>query len=341
MGSDPRAYLEEAHWLAGGIGWAVFPIHGKEPAHGGRGCLDATREPDGVEALWARAARRGVQVTGVGVATGAASGVWVLDIDGEEGEAALSDLVDEMEVPAGAARVWSPVQASTGRGRHLYFAEPADGVWMTVASGLRALGRVYAGIDVRGSGGYVVAPPSGHYDKAGRPTGRSYQWIDTGDDSGPGLAPEWLLSVIRGRLRGVEGSGLAWVQARGRTSSGWEGAARGRRREVVVGDDGGDSPERRYALRGLATAVARVESAGEGERHAALNRAAYRCGGWVGAGLLARGEVEAALCEAWRVAAGEGREREGLRTVAAGIDAGSAAPTPVSAVGGRRTGGER
>ena len=72
-----------------------------------------------------------------------------------------------------------------GGGRHLYFAHP----------GVRVRNRVgiVPGIDVRGDGGCVVAPPSIH------PTGRSYAWV-------PGHGPDevacarmtgWLLALIR------------------------------------------------------------------------------------------------------------------------------------------------
>lgn len=304
--------LEEAHFLAA-HGFAVFPLSGKVPAiAGGRGCLDASLEPDGVEALWAAARRQGASVTGVGVATGEPSGVWVLDIDGEEGEDSLRDLVDELEIPRGGGLdVWSPLQVETGRGRHLYFSAPEDGVWPRNRAGLRAEGKRYPKIDVRSTGGYVVAPPSAH------PDGGIYRWVNTGSDAGPCLAPQWLLSVLRGRF-GVS-----------------------RRVEVAVPPAGGvvrgeEGHARRYALRGLERLAAGLLGTEEGERHAALNRAAYRVGGWVGAGLLGTEEASGDLLRAWVATAGEGRYREGERTIRDALAAGAAAPTPVA---DRRGGG--
>jgi hypothetical protein len=67
-------------------GLAVFPCAAnKKPAipdaRGGRGCLDATTDPDQVRALFARAPNTKL----VGVACGAASGVDILDADPRNG----------------------------------------------------------------------------------------------------------------------------------------------------------------------------------------------------------------------------------------------------------------
>ena len=61
----------------------VFPClaRGKEPAIAG-GFHAATTNPETIKRFWRIADRN------VGVATGAASGIWILDIDGPEGEQA-------------------------------------------------------------------------------------------------------------------------------------------------------------------------------------------------------------------------------------------------------------
>lgn len=89
------------------------------------------------------------------IATGEASGMWVLDVDGPEGEAALAALEAEYGPLAPAA--WQ----TTGKGRHLLFRYP--GVKITSRSAVRP------GLDVRGDGGYIVAAPSIH------PNGHAYE----------------------------------------------------------------------------------------------------------------------------------------------------------------------
>src|SRR5262249_27567211 len=75
--------------------------------------------------------------------------------------------------------------ASTGKGRHLYFRLPNFNGAPTICNSAKRLG---AGLDVRGEGGYVVAPPSIH------PTGRTYRWSEQSDVIAE--APLWLLALI-------------------------------------------------------------------------------------------------------------------------------------------------
>jgi uncharacterized protein YdaU (DUF1376 family) len=76
----------------------------------------------------------------------------------------------------------------TGRGRHLYFECPEFEVPTNA-------GHIARGIDLRGEGGFVVAPPSRHA------TGAVYAWTNV--ELAPMQAPDWLLAVIeRGRPRG-------------------------------------------------------------------------------------------------------------------------------------------
>ncbi len=78
----------------------------------------------------------------IGIVTGAISGLVVLDIDGPEGEASMRGL----EVPL-------TKEVRTPRGRHLYFEHPGNTKVPTAVGFLPH-------VDVRGDGGYVVAPPS-------------------------------------------------------------------------------------------------------------------------------------------------------------------------------------
>lgn len=154
-------------------GWWVIPLWGMDGERCGCGRLDcsspgkhpcaplapkglcnATTDPAVVSAWWD--ARPGCNV---GVVTGQVSGLVVLDIDPRNGgEYALEELEAEIDLPA-------TVTAQTGSGgTHLMFAYPAD---TQVRSRANALGQ---GIDLKGSGGYVVVPPSRHA------SGRQYAW---------------------------------------------------------------------------------------------------------------------------------------------------------------------
>ena len=88
----------------------------------------------------------------IGVATGARSGIFVVDIDGDRGEQSLIEITNRLgALPA-------TVEVLTGNaGRHLYFKWPTFEGAPTIRNTASA---VAAGIYTRGEGGYVVAPPS-------------------------------------------------------------------------------------------------------------------------------------------------------------------------------------
>lgn len=133
-------YQHARHYAS--LGWKVFPCRerGKVPACSG-GCLSAVAA-DEFDALF-----HGKASCNYGIATGTASGVWVLDVDGADGEAALAKL------EAKNGRLPATFTVSTGSGgRHLYFRMPACG---DVRNTQRLAG---LHIDVRGSGGYVIGP---------------------------------------------------------------------------------------------------------------------------------------------------------------------------------------
>lgn len=119
------------------------------------------------------------------VTTGKRSGTWVLDVDGEDGEITLEGLERRYgELPL-------TMVSHTGKGRHFYF-RYVEGVRNTA----RKLG---FGLDTRGEGGYVLAPPSVH------PNGRTYQWT-------PGArplaeAPQWLVDAVLATPEGPAAAG--------------------------------------------------------------------------------------------------------------------------------------
>ena len=88
----------------------VFPCapRGKEPAVA-RGFHSATTNPETIKRLWRQADRN------IGIPTGSVSGFWVLDVDGEDGEASLRAL-EAKHGPLPATR-----EVITGSGRHFWF----------------------------------------------------------------------------------------------------------------------------------------------------------------------------------------------------------------------------
>ena len=92
----------------------------------------------------------------VGLITGAASGLVVVDIDGEAGWQALADAGIDL------TKVRTPT-AVTGRGTHVYVQYPTGARIETRAG-------VLPKVDIRADGGLVVAPPSVHA------SGRVYAW---------------------------------------------------------------------------------------------------------------------------------------------------------------------
>lgn len=112
----------------------------------------------------------------IGIATGRGSGIWVLDIDGAQGVRTISDLASEH----GSVPLTRIVRTGSG-GLHYFFRHPAD---FDVRNSTSWIG---PGIDVRGRGGQVVAPPS--------ISGRGpYEIIA---DHPVADAPDWLTRLVR------------------------------------------------------------------------------------------------------------------------------------------------
>ncbi len=120
------------------------------------------------------------QDANVGIATGARSSIFVLDVDGDAGEASLKALE---RLPT-TLRANSGRTGATGKRNsfHLYFKCPAGS---NLRNGVATLGR---GLDIRSDGGYVVAAPSLHK------SGLMYEWLDEGSEIA--TAPAWLIAKV-------------------------------------------------------------------------------------------------------------------------------------------------
>jgi hypothetical protein len=121
----------------------------------------------------------------IGIACGKQSGIFVLDIDMDEDKDGESSL-REIEARHGS-RLPATVEQITGRGgRQLIFAWPGFDGAPVIRNSASQIG---PDIDIRGEGGYFVAPPSVH------PNGREYRWsVDT--EMKPVEAPVWFLHLL-------------------------------------------------------------------------------------------------------------------------------------------------
>ncbi len=162
----------------GKLGLPVFPCKPREkvPATA-HGCKDAATDPGQIAAWW-----DGIHLYNVGIATG--GGLVVLDVDinhyaGKYGDETLAEL-ERQHGPL--PDTWTCLTG--GGGIHYYFR--CDDPALTVGTGFAP------GLDYRGAGGYVVAPPSVHE------SGREYVWEAEHTPANTPLAPlpDWLHTLM-------------------------------------------------------------------------------------------------------------------------------------------------
>lgn len=118
----------------------------------------------------------------VGLATGETSGFVVLDIDPDKGG---WDSYNHIVKKYG--RIPDTLVSVTGSGgRHVLFKHPGPGQKIKNAIGY------LPGIDIRGDGGQIVAPPSLHG------SGMRYEWHEQGHPSNKRLAPmpDWMFTFL-------------------------------------------------------------------------------------------------------------------------------------------------
>ena len=157
-------------------GWHVFPCQprSKIPATQ-HGFKDATTDHAQIKAWWAD-----MPDANVAIRTGEESGLFVLDVDDKPGRSlddALTQFPERLPEDLPTVR--------TGGGGLQYFFGFPKGRNLSISGG-----RLGLGIDTRGNGGYVVAPPSIH------PHGTTYQWIDSDEIKGLPPTPEWIIAKL-------------------------------------------------------------------------------------------------------------------------------------------------
>lgn len=152
---------------------AECPSPGKHPRiKTGRAFEAATTDEVQIRKWWMKWPQ-----ANIGIATGQASRLCVIDIDSAEGMALLKQVAD---AHGGMPLTLMSRSGRDGIGAHLWFecAEPSPS-----NSG--------HGLDIRGDGGNLVAPPSMHV------SGRPYAWLNPDQPLAP--MPAWLLHWFRNR----------------------------------------------------------------------------------------------------------------------------------------------
>ncbi len=172
-----EALLAARSYLA--RGWIPLPLqpHGKAPLIRWRQLRMAPPTPVDVESWWRR-----WPDANVGILTGVASQLAVIDLDGSE----AIERATAQGVPDCAPR------AQTGCGVHVYCAsaEPARTATVT------------PGIEVRADGAYVVSPPSVH------PAGKRYMWLLPPDHQPLPPLPAWAYVAV---ARSAYDRGIGWA----------------------------------------------------------------------------------------------------------------------------------
>jgi hypothetical protein len=242
------------------------------------GLHDASTDAATIETWWER-----WPTANIGLRTGTHGGIVAVDVDSVDAGLALVELED--------GRSLGGLIVHTGRGYHIWYRNPADVVVRNSAS------RVAPGIDVRGDGGYVTAPPSLHRTRC--------RYRFAGGNLEP--VPAWLLKLIAEPKVEQLSAPARKPTARQRLE-----LERARCYGAAV-------------LRGRCEAV---RAAIVGGRNYALLRAATTVGGYIATGAIDEDEARAQLSAAGLDVGLDSKET--ARTIASGFRRGKAHPLQVA-----------
>jgi replicative DNA helicase len=116
----------------------------------------------------------------IGIACGKRSGIIAIDIDAAHGGFdSLTELIGQH-----GALPQTPTSKTGNGGEHILFKHPGVEI-------RNSAGKLGKGIDIRGDGGYIVAPPSVH------PNGNVYEWVIRPSEVELADMPEWMVELLR------------------------------------------------------------------------------------------------------------------------------------------------
>lgn len=228
----------------------------------------------------------------VGIPTGEQLGAWVLDVDvhkDDDGNVINGYVaLEALEAKHGPLPETATAKTAGG-GEHRYF---------RYVPGVRNRGKLGDGLDVRGSGGYVIAPGSVTAE------GKEYIWLDHEDPGLPPIAdaPSWLLELVLPPEEARDAANTDYTYQPGDNSA--------------------------YVERAVSAELSLLATTSQGGRGEQVNKSAFSLGTLVGAGALSRSEAEAGLFDAAYangVVAKDG-EKEIRRKIKRGLDAGMKQP---------------
>ena len=188
--------------FAGPLDWAAMyhsyglqAVPAMHPSSGGQWKRPAIKWREHENALvggdqiaqWFRRAQTGQ----MGIITGACSGIFVVDLDTHKGPSAMQWWNGLLAVENNGMDLETAIVTTGGGGKQYYFKTPD--FWTPPTN------KTAIGVDIRGQGGFVMAPPSMHE------SGREYAW-----DAGCAPwevdileAPQWLCDAIDKLIGGI------------------------------------------------------------------------------------------------------------------------------------------
>ncbi|MDH7640536.1 bifunctional DNA primase/polymerase [Sphingomonas oryzagri] len=259
----------------------------------GNGCSGATVDEKTIVGWW----RRWPNAM-IGIAMGR-NGLFAVDFDprveedvdpntGEvtRREFTLDQLKAETEAQIGCEIPSSLVSVTPSGGVHVYLRQPAEG------ESIRNRGTLPLHVDVRGKGGYVIAPPSVIVEPCADATAGRYRWLRGKYDVEPVEAPAGLIEALRAPKAGKPKNAAGDQPATASHPSGSRPSA------TWAADDAATTIVRRYALSALEAEAKALASTPLGNRDNQSNASGFVIGQLVGAGAISESVARAALHDA-------------------------------------------